>query len=70
MCIKLSKGWDSEMTVHINLEFSGNDKGDNQLTKRQYLPTTTTTTTNATTTAKTTASVASTTKAKDIAINI
>ena len=30
----LSKGCNSGMTEYINLEFSGNDKGDNQLTKK------------------------------------
>ena len=26
------------MTEYINLELSGNDKGDDQLTKRPYIP--------------------------------
>ena len=65
------------MTEYINLELSGNDKGDDQLTERQYLHATTTTaaSTSSTTTStytitKTATSVVGTAKAENIQINI
>jgi hypothetical protein len=71
----------SGMTEYINLELSGNDKRDHQLTERQNLHTTTVantpttsiasaTTTTTTTTTKTNASLASTVKVEHSKINI
>ena len=72
----LLKGCSSGMTEYINLEFSGNDKGDDQLTKKAILHTNTTTTTATSTSTRsmitattiittTNTSVASTTKTAD-----
>ena len=79
LCIYgLSKGCDSGMTEYINLELSGNDKGDDQLTKKAIFANatttaataastaTTSTTTTTTTTTKTTSFIVSTNKAGDI----
>ena len=55
----LSKGCNSANTKYINLKFSGNDKGDDQLTKKQYLHAITTKTTAAST--ATTISITTTT---------
>ena len=74
----MSKGCNLGITECIYLEFSGNDKGDDQLTKQAILEATTTTTivvstaTTSTITAitTTTTSVASATKLGILNINI
>jgi len=54
------------MSEYINFELSGTDKGYDQLTKRQYLQTTTSTNT----TTETTASAVRTTQAENFEMNI